>query len=265
MKKLLNVLVGFTIAEILIVLGVIGVVAELTIPGMMSGFEKQVTVTKLKKAYSEITQAINSAQADKGMSSGWSFYGTPVNLDATKDFAYNYFYPYIKTVKQCNFNQKGCWTENVLSLSNKTGYLKLDGSGTTNLSNILTAITSSGYSVYIWTGGQIGSNPIVEHVQIYVDIDGPTKGKGMLGRDIFRIYIPLNKGGGAATQLSATSLANATRDILINAPYTDSGDPSNTLGCSKTGQNGLGGARAGVYCGALIQLDGWKIADDYPW
>ena len=31
------------------------------------------------------------------------------------------------------------------------------------------------------------------------------------------------------------------------------------------GCNITAGNVAGRYCGALIQHDGWKISDDYPW
>ena len=40
---------GFTLAEVLITLGIIGVVAALTIPNLIAGYEKQVTISKLQK------------------------------------------------------------------------------------------------------------------------------------------------------------------------------------------------------------------------
>lgn len=49
---------AFTLAEILITLGVIGVVAAITIPGLITAHKKHVTATKLERAVSVITQAI---------------------------------------------------------------------------------------------------------------------------------------------------------------------------------------------------------------
>lgn len=43
---------GFTLAEVLITLGIIGVVAAMTIPTLMSTFAKQRTETQLKAFYS---------------------------------------------------------------------------------------------------------------------------------------------------------------------------------------------------------------------
>lgn len=49
---------AFTLAEVLIVLGIIGVVAEMTIPTLLQSSEKQVEMTSLKKFYSEFSQAM---------------------------------------------------------------------------------------------------------------------------------------------------------------------------------------------------------------
>lgn len=46
----------------------------------------------------------------------------------------------------------------------------------------LTAILSNGTSLYMWAGGQ---NSEAAHLQIWFDIDGPTKGKGIIGADVF--------------------------------------------------------------------------------
>lgn len=47
---------AFTLAEVLITLGIIGIVAALTIPGLMSRNEERVRATQLKKAYSVLAQ-----------------------------------------------------------------------------------------------------------------------------------------------------------------------------------------------------------------
>ena len=52
---------GFTLAEVLITLGIIGAVAAITIPNLMTHFQQEQTVTKLKKAYSVINQAYKSS------------------------------------------------------------------------------------------------------------------------------------------------------------------------------------------------------------
>ncbi|MCM1339796.1 MAG: type II secretion system GspH family protein [Muribaculaceae bacterium] len=48
---------AFTLAEVLITLGIIGVVAAMTIPGLMSKYREIVTVSKVKETYSILAQA----------------------------------------------------------------------------------------------------------------------------------------------------------------------------------------------------------------
>jgi len=47
---------GFTLAEVLITLGIIGVVAAMTIPTLMTKYAKQRTETQLVKFYSMRTR-----------------------------------------------------------------------------------------------------------------------------------------------------------------------------------------------------------------
>ena len=61
MKKL-----GFTLAETLIVLAIIGVVASLTVPNVIKRYQEQETVNKIRKFYSDINQAFSMAAIYKG-------------------------------------------------------------------------------------------------------------------------------------------------------------------------------------------------------
>ena len=58
---------AFTLAEVLITLGIIGVVAALTLPTLIQNHQKQVYVTGLKKAYSNIQNAFSKAMLDEGI------------------------------------------------------------------------------------------------------------------------------------------------------------------------------------------------------
>ncbi len=62
---------AFTLAEVLITLGIIGIVAALTIPNMLSNFKKRETVSKVKAAYSIFSQAVKLSVEDNGETSGW--------------------------------------------------------------------------------------------------------------------------------------------------------------------------------------------------
>ena len=47
---------AFTLAEVLITLGIIGIVAAMTLPTLIGKYQKKQTVTQLKKSYTEISQ-----------------------------------------------------------------------------------------------------------------------------------------------------------------------------------------------------------------
>lgn len=56
--------IAFTLAEVIIVMGIIGIVAEMTIPDLMNNIETQTYKVAYKKAYSDISQAFAQALSD---------------------------------------------------------------------------------------------------------------------------------------------------------------------------------------------------------
>ena len=63
---------GFTLAEVLITLAVIGIVAVLTMPGLVQKYDEYVRVTQLKKFYSVMLQAFNLAIVEHGTVNNWN-------------------------------------------------------------------------------------------------------------------------------------------------------------------------------------------------
>jgi len=57
---------GFTLAETLITLAIIGVIAALTIPNLMAKYEEHVTVAKVKEAHALLKNAFDVARMEKG-------------------------------------------------------------------------------------------------------------------------------------------------------------------------------------------------------
>ena len=55
---------GFTLAEVLITLGIIGVVAAMTIPTLIKNYQKTVWVNQLKKSVSIVEQGLKLAMAE---------------------------------------------------------------------------------------------------------------------------------------------------------------------------------------------------------
>ncbi len=65
----MNLKKGFTLAEILITLGIIGVVSALTISTLIQNHKKQVLVNQLKKTTSEISQGLQLMMAEDEVTS----------------------------------------------------------------------------------------------------------------------------------------------------------------------------------------------------
>ncbi len=64
---------AFTLAEVLITLGIIGIVAALTIPTLVQNYKRHVVETKLRKFYTTINQAVTLSEVDNGDKCDWYF------------------------------------------------------------------------------------------------------------------------------------------------------------------------------------------------
>lgn len=81
---------GFTLAETLITLGIIGVVAALTIPTVIEKYQEQVVVNKLKKFYSTFLQAYIMAVNDYGTIDAWGLGGLEYDEEDANKFSTDY-------------------------------------------------------------------------------------------------------------------------------------------------------------------------------
>lgn len=83
---------AFTLAEILTVLGIIGVLAAMTIPNLISAYQKTQTVVQIKKFYTNMNQALQFAIKENGDFSTWSYSTTDELYD-------NYLAENLKTIE----------------------------------------------------------------------------------------------------------------------------------------------------------------------
>ena len=58
---------AFTLAEVLVTLGIIGVVSAMTVPTLMQNYQRQSYVTQLHKIYNELGQAAERYKADNNL------------------------------------------------------------------------------------------------------------------------------------------------------------------------------------------------------
>ena len=87
---------AFTLAEVLITLGIIGVVAAMTMPSLMQNYKRQQATARIKKFVSVINQALISAENDLGPREDWVI-GEMSNSDSAYNFLNTYIKPYIKS------------------------------------------------------------------------------------------------------------------------------------------------------------------------
>ncbi len=237
---------AFTLAEVLITLGIIGVVAAVTMPILITNYQKHVTVTQLKKAYTDFAQAMQKAESDHGIMETWNFADFDTAQDRATYFGENYLFPYIKTIKKCIPTSNECWADNVMALGTSTAN-SLVNSDNAHVS----FVTASGYSGYYWLHAS-GTG-----LAYWVDLNGK-KGPNRVGKDIF--YFQANWGNTGYKQgcypVGAHEKTSYTREQLLSGL----GLSNNRLACKKSTSY-----YNGYVCSALIMLDGWKIEKDYPW
>ena len=176
---------AFTLAETLIVMGIIGVVAALTIPNLNSSTADKEKVAKLKKVYSNLQDAFGRAEAVYGPFDEW-FQADTTNSTRSSRFSERIL-EFMKTSRNCGHAVNAA----CMKTGNFTGALGDTISSTAapvsadNVSAILADGTSIVFSKST-QGNMLGT--------IYVDIDGPNKGLFRHGVDLFRFYVSPDRG-----------------------------------------------------------------------
>lgn len=191
-KKYLCKILGFTLAEVLIVLGIIGIVAEMTIPTLINNFQTKVTITNLKKVYSEFSQAYTLSAQENGTPDTW---GLTEGDAAGAVTLINKFIPYLRISKQCvgtaASDYKGCFPDIV--------YKRLDNDPSVNINSldIYQKVILSDGTLVAFQVTSATCNPVYGITNnpnkgacggITVDING-FKSPNQLGKDVFFFWI----------------------------------------------------------------------------
>lgn len=104
-ENLLYLFKAFTLAEVLITVGIVGVIAAVTIPNLISKSNDEQYKVAYKKAYSDLWQAFNTAKAQKDFV---SIDNTAANVRTNFDALKNNF----KVIKSCEDSiTEGCWVD----------------------------------------------------------------------------------------------------------------------------------------------------------
>ena len=110
---------AFTLAEVLVTLGIIGVVSAMTVPSLMQNYQRQSYITQLHKVYNELSQSllsyVNQKNAINQVEAGITSQGA-VNTFISSKF---------KIVQTCSGKITPCFPE-------LTGYKKMNATALTD-------------------------------------------------------------------------------------------------------------------------------------
>lgn len=177
--------VAFTLAEVLIVMSIIGIVAEVTIPALVKSTQDAEFKSSIKKTFSVLIQAQSLVATENG---GQFSYAIANCADST--CFKNLFRAKLRVVRECD-GVAGCFTpQSSMKFLNKTTYTDGYGCGAHNL------ILRDGTALDFWmdtancstTRGTISD----ECGWITVDVNG-LKNPNTLGRDVYIFYVSANK------------------------------------------------------------------------
>jgi len=170
---------AFTLAEVLITLGIIGVVAALVMPSLIANYKEKQTVVRLKKAYSILSQAYQRAVNDNGTPDNWGLVtGKPGGNIILGNLA-----PYLNIQENCG-TDPGCFPS--------SGYKYLSGPASpAPTADMAKAVLADGTSIYLTVvdatcSSNLGNSPMLANYcgWIYVDING-LKSPNQVGKDLF--------------------------------------------------------------------------------
>lgn len=223
---------GFTLAEVLITLGIIGVVAALTLPSLITNYRKKQTVAQLKKVYSELSQAAQMSVVQNGDMKNWDYSLTG------EEFFNTYLSNFIKMGSQKVEDAK------------KAGVVYIKASGEEEVS--FTNLYDSGKIFTLASGSQILMDTVrYTSIQTYlVDLNGFKK-PNRIGVDVFALTVTPDGVQTFKWDDGESLSVKRDREALHNGPS------GHNYQCNSDGR--------GMWCAAMIEKDGWEIKNDYPW
>ena len=196
---------GFTLAEVLITLGIIGIVAAMTLPAILMKIDEKENIAKWKKSYSLISNVFNKVIAeDISVCAAYDQYGncstgtTDSRRDMFSEAFLNEIDKNLKAVDACNIvlaprcdNYSHVWQKNIKykwsGIANIYSRYNALGDnakrGTINAYNFCSRaiLLADGTAVYF---GGLWNGP-----WIVVDVNNYTKGPNQFGKDVFVIKV----------------------------------------------------------------------------
>ena len=179
-------------AEVQITLGIIGVVAAMTLPSLIQNYQKKALATQTQKFYSTMSQAVKQYMADYGVddlrntplaSDNYEEEDTPEAIASIRDFVTKY----LKVVQECNPSAEGdnnCFAPVYRLWDNSIP----DGENTYNFTTKAAWDDSRDYVLADGSVIRIFYNSYGAPIELYVDVNGK-KGPNRTGYDLWAMDI----------------------------------------------------------------------------
>lgn len=189
---------GFTLTEVLITLGIIGIVAAFTLPTLIHAYQEKVIVHSLTEVYSILNQAYKMSSEDNGPISAWDLSSNP---DEARAQIIEKFTPYMKSYLICDNKNIKCRDHQMpVDLNGKdtnssyTYNMILGNTTKINIDN--TGSQTPAISVKDCDGGcytgMFGNSTMLSAHLIMVNVTGRDN-KPMWGKDLF-LFAILDRG-----------------------------------------------------------------------
>lgn len=173
---------GFTLAEVLITLGIIGIVAALTMPALIANHRKKVILTSLKKAYATISNGIRMSEIDNGEVKDWPN-GAELDLNNFWDI---YVHPYYTGSKMC-MTMRDCGYSETVDLKFRIQWSGAQWRLNSTYGDELLFQLADG-TVVFWAKNTYGSNGEIHYSnQVYIDVNG-AQAPNTYCKDVYPFY-----------------------------------------------------------------------------
>ncbi len=224
---------AFTLAEVLITLGIIGVVAAMTIPTLVANYQKKVLVSQLQKTVATISNAAKLLMAQEqtfNLNQTYLYDDRDINKQIAENTVGKFLKTYFKVVKTCNM-----WDNNINDCININDYKTLDGqTGMLQDAKYCAILNNAAVVCFSPFNGEYAP------FRMSIDVNGKS-GPNVVGRDAFNLT--MNYSGAIAESFDKS---NATIERI---------KPEN---CGIEGGD-VAIQIYGLGCYNKIVQDGWKM------
>lgn len=220
---------AFTLAEVLITLGIIGVVAAFTIPTLMFQYQKKTLETQFKAAYSLINQAVLMVKQETGSNSLYNDYVvySPEKGYYKRNEFIKEFYKHIHTTN-------GVVPNNIQYSIYSDGHVKRYTNGQSFTFTTPDKVLANGMTIKANINGDLDG----KHIIFCVDING-IKPPNRMGHDLFMFIIDSSdkvigrKQMKKYTEEELGDLSSGGINNLLGLPCSkDSKQSANGIGCT---------------------------------